>query len=148
MTRADAPDHGIVLGRPGEATLSLGAPIGDEAAGLVRIPLLLEARGVTASHELVLESWGHGPDGLLGFLDELAAGWRGWAGAKAWSDDHQLTHLRATHDGVGTVMTEISIERGSQHPGSWSVRAFVPIDPGAFQVAANKLRTLLQQLDK
>ncbi len=146
MTRADALDPEIVLGRKGEVTVSLGAPIGDgETGGGVRIPLLLEAHDVTASHELELESWGGGPERLLSFLDELAAGWRGWAGAKEWSDDHQLTHLRATHDGVGTVVVEVSIERGWQEPGSWWLRAFVPVDPGAFQVAASSLRMLLER---
>ncbi len=100
---------------------------------------------MTARHELELESWGGGADRLLRFLDELVAGWRGWSGVKEWSDDHQLVDFRATHDGIGTVTMEVSIEPGRQLPGSWSVRALVPVDPGAFEVAATSLRTLLDR---
>ncbi|MDQ3690787.1 MAG: DUF6228 family protein [Chloroflexota bacterium] len=125
---SDPDGPGVVLGRESDATLVFGTPLADpDVASSVRVPLPLRTNHLTARHDLELEPWGDGVRRLIAFLEELSEAWRGWSGVKEWSDDHQVTHLRATHDGLGTVALEVS--RLGQFPETQNTRVPSAVQP-------------------
>jgi hypothetical protein len=135
------------LGRQDEAQLALGTPVFDPSH-YVTIPLRLHAPGIDGrpaigldlSTSIELEGWGRWIQGFLAYVDDLAANWRGWAGAKEWLDDGRNVRLSSTHDSHGTVSVEVAVAHGA--PAAWSARVIVPCDPGAlpsFAVAVHRM---------
>jgi hypothetical protein len=83
---------------------------------------------------------------LIAFFADMAASWRGWAGAKEWNDDGPGVAMSATHDGVGTIALRVatSPSAGWEGPGSWKVAAVVGVDPGSLDATVDALRRLLE----
>jgi hypothetical protein len=136
-----------LVGRAGEATLSLGQPdIANDGSGYVRLPIYLEAGGLSAQTTIELENWDGGGSGLIAYFEDLAASWKGWQGSKQWHDDGPNVEIIATHDGIGTIAMEVSVApfRGWDGPGSWTLRIVVPIDPGSLDSAVEKLLVLVK----
>jgi hypothetical protein len=150
MTGDRGFDAVAMLGRASEGSLKFGYPdVYLDGSGYVRIPVSVSANGVAAESALEFEEWGGGQHRVLAFLNDLAGNWRGWAGAKDWSDDHGTVTISATHDGVGTVLLAVSLvpQPGWDGPGSWTLNMTVAVDPGSFNSVANELRRLLDSHD-
>jgi hypothetical protein len=137
----------VTIGRATEGRITFSAPVVDtDGSGDVRLPVLVEQRGLSVASTIELESWGGGAPALVAFFDEMAAGWRGWHGRREWRDDGGSVSMRASHDGIGTIALMVSVmpfQWSEEQPGSWRLEAVVALDPGSLDVAARDLRTLL-----
>jgi hypothetical protein len=142
-------DGRVVIGRVGEARVTFLRPVVTaDGSNYVRVPILLEAPGLSAESVLELEGWGGWTVGLIEFFADMATHWRGWEGVKEWRDDgdFRTDMIRATHDGLGTIEMLISTSPRigiSQTEGKWSLELVVPIDPGALESITDGLRRLL-----
>jgi hypothetical protein len=137
----------LLVGRAGEASLSVGQPdVANDGSGYVRLPIYLEAVGLSAHSTIELENWGGGAPGLIAYFKDLAASWKGWQGSKQWHDDGANVEISATHDGIGTIAMAVSVApfTGWDGPGSWTLRIVVPVDPGALDSVVAKLQELLK----
>lgn len=138
----------VTLGRPG-AAMSFGRPVFDESH-YVAIPFRVQASGVDGRPavgidvrtSIELEGWGRWLQGLLGYVDDLARSWRGWADERAWSDDGRNVELRATHDGLGTVQFIVEVRHGG--PEAWRARALIECDPGTLSAFADAMGSMLR----
>jgi hypothetical protein len=121
---ADEWDDAVVIGRPGEATMTLGRPSTLADGSATSVPIRLSAGTVSATTMIELEEWSGGATTLIAYFDDLAEGWRGWEGSKDWDDDGPSIALRATHDGMGLVSLSVSAVTysGLGVPGSWELR--------------------------
>lgn len=138
--------EGVKIGRAAEGEITFGRPVGNaDGSDYKRLPMHIEAQGLSATAALELESWGGGAPSLISYFADMAAGWRGWTGAKDWHDDGATVEMSATHDGVGTIALEVSITPlvGWEGPGSWRLNAVVAIDPGSLDASVNGLRRLV-----
>jgi len=140
----DDHEADVLIGREADAAISLGAPLADPSGYVTRIPVRLVAPGVGASGMIELESWNGGLPRLPAFFDELATGWRGWAGTKDWRDDAATFEMSASHDGKGLVLLHVLLRSlPYDAPGTWRVAVEVPIEPGALDAIASRIRLLL-----
>ena|SRR6266850_1659307 len=139
----------VVLGRVGEGQITFFEPVVmTDGSGYTRVPILIEAPGLSAESAIELEGWGGWTTGLVAFFEDMAADWRGWDGVKEWSDDgdYRTDRIAATHDGLGTVELRISTSPrlgSNDNEGKWTVELVVAIDPGALEAAASGVRRLL-----
>jgi uncharacterized protein DUF6228 len=150
MTDPHVDDHsGIRLGTSGDAaTLTFGeAVLAINGSAGVAVSLALRARNLSADATAELELWGGGTAELVAYFEDMAASWRGWAGAKEWTDDGRTVALSATHDGIGAIEIAVSVSShaGWPGPGSWAVQMVVAEEPGAIEGVATRLRTLLRR---
>jgi hypothetical protein len=141
-------DPGIRIGHDGDATLTLReAVVADDGSGWIRVPLALRGRHLSVDAMVELELWGGGTAEFIAYFEDMAAAWRGWAGAKEWRDDGPNVALSATHDGIGTIQIAVSVSShgGWEGPGTWKLRMVVAEEPGAIEGIAARLRTLLSR---
>jgi hypothetical protein len=68
-----------------------------------------------------------GFDDLAAFFQELAGGWRGWPGEKAYESLEHDLRLTATHDGHVRLAVQMSRTSG---PDGWSASVVLRLDPG------------------
>ena len=103
-------DDEATLGVAGEATFALGPPeFVLDGSKLVRIPVRVSTTGLVAETSIALEPWGGWIQGLVRYLDDLDRSWRGWNGAKEWSDDQRNVTLSASHQSVLSASLTISM---------------------------------------
>lgn len=142
-------DTGIRLGSgSNRATLTFGeAVVAIDGSGGVGLSLALRANHLTANATAELELWGGGAAELVAYFEDVAAAWRGWTGAKEWSDDGRNVALSATHDGIGAIEIAVSVSSpgGWPGPGSWQLQMVIAEEPGAIEAVAARLRTLLER---
>lgn len=140
MIKGDAPE--VVISREAEAAVAIGMPT-VEASGYARVPIHVIAPGIEASGTIELDAWSGGLPRLTAYFDELAGAWRGWAGAKEWRDDEGNIAMSATHDGKGLVLLRITVSNlPYDAPGSWQVKADVPVEPGSLSEIAKAVSSL------
>jgi hypothetical protein len=133
----------VVIGRESDAAMFISKPR-MEPHGYARVPIRLVAGGVAASGVLQLEEWSGGLPRLPAFFDELAAGWRGWAGTMEWGDDGATCEMSASHDGKGLVLLHAALRSlPYDAPGTWKLTVEVPIEPGALGAIAQRIRLLV-----
>lgn len=133
----------VIVGREAEAAIAVGMPT-VEHGGEARVPIRVVAPGITASATIELAAWSGGLPRLPAYFDDLAAAWRGWAGAKDWTDDEGAVAISATHDGKGLVLLRVTVTNtGYAAPGSWQVTADVPVEPGALSTIAEAIRSVV-----
>lgn len=144
MPARDVPGSAdLVIGRPGEATVSFGQP--DLAVGgSARVPVGLSAGGLSSLTTLELADWSDGVTRFIGYFEELSTHWRGWDGAREFGDDGPNVALSAVHDGVGLVRLRITAEplAGWDGPGAWRLWVVVPVEPGSLASIAERIRSL------
>jgi hypothetical protein len=97
---------------------------------------VLAGRGLNAS--LVCAEAGWEPQSLAGFLDSIAADWRGWEGDRHWQSDAAAMRLLVRHDKTNTVLVRVELEDGA--PPHWRCEAELEVDPGVFQELAMAVR--------
>jgi hypothetical protein len=148
LTAPDAP--AVTIGLPAQAALQVGAPrlfagtprSKGEASG--HIPVHISGPAIEVSAMAVLEDWNGGLARFAAFFDDLAASWRGWAGSKDLRDDGAVFSMSATHDGIGLVTLRVSAAALPYDlPGGWRITVDVPIEPGALEGIAGKVRALV-----
>jgi hypothetical protein len=131
----------MIIGRPAEAALSLGLAEKDREGG-GRVPVRLQAPGLSATGTIELEAWSGGLGRLVAFFDDLAAHWDGWEGLKSWGDDGGVFSMSASHDGKGLVVIEAAARSlPYDDTGSWALRLRVPVEPGQLKRIAAGVRT-------
>ena len=148
---SDRSSSGVRLGRAAEGHVTFGIPVvATDGSGYTRMPLVIEAQGLSATSTVELEDWGGGAPSLIAYFADMAADWRGWDGVKEWHDDGGALGLSATHDGIGTIALTVSATPnvGWAGPGSWQLEAVVALDPGSLDTAVTELRRLLQAAPK
>jgi hypothetical protein len=74
-------------------------------------------------------------DELIGYVADLAEGWRGWSGTKSYLSLERDLALSAVHDGTAHVRLSITL-KGPTLPEVWTVTATVVTDPGAQMLEA------------
>lgn len=128
-----------------EASIEFGPPEHAADGSGSRIPLRMVAPGVDVSIVIDVESWSGGTKSLIDYFRDLSGAWRGWSGPKEWSDDGPNVSISATHDGIGHVKLGVTAEShsGWDGEGSWTVTVRVPVEPGALETVATKVRALL-----
>ena len=135
------PDS-IAIGREAEALLVIGAAR-RQYPGSAIMPAHLSAPGLEVHRSIELEGWSNASRGLTAFFDELAAQWNGWAGVKKWSDDNATFGFSATHDRKGLIVLVVEVANlPHDAPGMWSARISVPVEPGALDHIAARMRDL------
>jgi hypothetical protein len=142
----EADQAALTVGRDG-TYLRLGSPQrGPTDQTYVRIPLRIDADALTAAAALELNGWGGWIPGLTGYLDDLAANWKGWEGEKAWRDDSGAVQFTASHNGMNTVALTVSMRPsyGPLFPGTWQADIVVPIEPGVLGDVASQVRSLFR----
>jgi hypothetical protein len=121
----------------------LAGPHSDGTGGLL-VPVRLEAAGLTARTTMGLEEWSGSRGRLIAYFEDLAAGWRGWAGAKEWRDDSARVFISASHDGKALAVLAVRLGNATfDGPGYWSARVGVPVELGALGPVAAAVRRLI-----
>jgi hypothetical protein len=136
----------VTLGRDG-THLRVGSPQGDPTdRAYLRIPLRIDADALTAAATLELNGWGGWIPGLIGYLDDLAASWKGWEGEKSWHDDSGAVAFKATHNRMDTVALTVSLRPsyGFPRPNTWQADIVVPIEPGELGRIASHVQSLIR----
>lgn len=143
-------DEDIVLGREGHAIVTIGPPSAPAGPDYLVCAVTVIGPGVRAESSLEFaQDWGRGWQGLVDYFEVLAADWRGWDGARTWSDDHANVVLTAGHDRVGTVTltVELKPQSGLGWADSWSLTIVVETDPGSLSEIADQLRRMTVRAD-
>ncbi len=145
MDLGEPDSDDVVIGRSGEATVAFGRPDVAGDGSVTRLPVRLSAGGVSSITRMDLAAWSDGSSRLIAYFDDLAASWQGWDGAREFGDDGPNVSMSATHDRIGLVKLVISEDPYARWdgPGAWRLRVVVPIDPGALEQIAKKIRLLL-----
>jgi hypothetical protein len=99
----------VELGLASRARLVVGPTRGDKG-DLFSVLVTLELDGLRAQ-KTVNAHYATGFDGLIGYLDDLAANWSGWDGTKEYRSDEDDLVLRARHDGYGHVNMEVTLRK-------------------------------------
>jgi hypothetical protein len=134
----------VTVGRPTEGQLTFLKPVRNGPHD-VRLPIRIEAVGLSANSNAELAGWGGGVPGLIAYFAEITEAWRGWTGPKEWRDDEGMLHVSATHDGVGTISLRLTATplAGWDGPGSWRVTATIAMEAGSLDATLVALRELL-----
>jgi hypothetical protein len=74
------------------------------------------------------------------FFGGLAEQWRGWDGAMEW--EALGLKLSASHDGLGHVALEVSLQGHYARPESWLARASLQLEAGGLEELARAARAL------
>ena len=69
---------------------------------------------------------------LVTFFRDLASGWRGWQGEKAYESLEHDLRLTAVHDGH----VRLTVQLEQTWPDGWSASAVLQLDPGEEMTAA------------
>jgi Family of unknown function (DUF6228) len=88
----------IDLGREGSARLVIADPRRGPDGELWSVTATLTSDGLEASRK-VTAHYATGLDELIGYLEDLAAHWRGWDGLKEYKSLEGELALSARHDG-------------------------------------------------
>ena len=138
----DSDTAALVIGRPGQGSLTLGMPSRAADGSGMRVPIRIQVSGVDARSEMDLESWNGGAGRFCSYLDDLASSWRGWAGIKEFWDDGANLKIASVHDRVGQVILSVTL---SPHAGldQWQLQVGIPIEPGTLQALAEAVRAFL-----
>ncbi|MFI5936277.1 DUF6228 family protein [Actinoplanes sp. NPDC051494] len=69
---------------------------------------------------------------LSGFVEGLAAGWRGWDGVRTWQSMGRELIIDARHDGRGYVSLGVTLRAADAYPEetAWSARAVFILEAG------------------
>ena len=92
----------------------------------------VEVRGDAVQASVRVRSMGG--DDLAGFLRDLAAGFRGWAGARHWRSLEDQLSIDATHDGRGHVTLIAQLRRGP-YRDDWELAIPIVVEAGAEMTA-------------
>ena len=134
----------VVIGRDGTFLEIYPAVETIPAEGYWRLPIRVLSPALSATSDIDLARWSGGAPSLIKYFDDLAAGWRGWEGAREWSDDEGGVKLSAVHAAVGDIELAISLQPsfGMLTAGCWELQIVVPIEPGQLESIARSIRGL------
>jgi hypothetical protein len=82
------------------------------------------------------------PHSLAALFEELAAGWKGWEGAKDWSSVEGDFSLSCRSDGLGHVAIEVTLKSGL-YEDDWCVKAVIHVDASQLDEVASKVSQFL-----
>jgi hypothetical protein len=136
---------GLYLGRE-DTSLTIRPPdVVDLDTNYIRLPLEIRSAGLAAEGSLDLAGWGGWVVGFIAYLDDLAANWRGWTGAKVWSDDSSAVAMSATHNGMSEIHLAVKLRPfyGSHDRGTWELEVVVPIEAGRMPDIASAAGAML-----
>jgi hypothetical protein len=104
------------------------------------------ARGLVVETWIELEAWGQWIQGLIAYLDDLDASWRGWSGVKEWSDDQRNITLSAARHSTLVATLTVSVKHlpeAADGTGAWDTKVVVPFEPAAISRVAKRVRAEL-----
>jgi hypothetical protein len=76
--------------------------------------------------------------GIAEMFAEMAANWRGWAGAKSWSSLEGELHLSAAADRTGHITLTVELRDGA--PAVWTVTLQLVIEAGQLEALRRAAR--------
>lgn len=146
MKRREFGGPFVTVGRPPEGQVTFLKPVLLYGVDDVRLPIRIEAVGLSVDSNAELASWGGGVPGLIGYFVEMAQAWRGWTGPRERHDDEGMLEMSATHDGLGTIAVRVSATplSGWDAPGSWKVTATIAVEAGSLDATVKELREVLR----
>ena len=96
----------------------------------------LQLDGLSA--EALVENGPHYMSGLTiaDFFARLAEHWRGWEGVWSWENNEHTVRLDATHDGLGHVGIDVTLQKYAHR--EWQACGKVHVDAGALAYYARQ----------
>src|SRR5215212_1777050 len=100
----------------------------------------LSSESLRASARVYNNHYADGVQGLVRFLEDLAANWRGWQGEKSWESVEGDFELACRSDGLGHVEMTVRLSSVITDPAGWRVRCELMVEAGQLDSIAEDAR--------